>query len=61
MATPGAQIRPHRYVSGWCETALHHRCKGSYAGTVCNCPCHRQAIPGTGTAGTAAAPRGSGK
>jgi len=41
MATPRAQIRVHRYVSGWCEAALHHRCKGSYAGTACFCSCHR--------------------
>ncbi|MGO9782814.1 MAG: hypothetical protein ACLPQY_24080 [Streptosporangiaceae bacterium] len=50
MATPRAQIRVHRYVSGWCEAALHYRCKGSYAGTACCCSCHRQAVPGTGTA-----------
>ena len=31
MATPRAQILVHRYVSGWCEAALHYRCKGSYA------------------------------
>ena len=55
MAAPRARIRAHRYVSGWCETALHQRCKGSYAGTAC-CSCHQQAVPAT-----AAAARGSGK
>ena len=61
MAASRAQIRVHRYVSGWCEAALHNRCKGSYAGTACCCSCHRQAIPETGTARTAAPPRRFGK
>ena len=43
MAAPSAQIQVHRYVSGWCETASHQRCKGNYAGTDCCCPCHRLA------------------
>jgi len=32
MTTPSVHIRVRRYVSGWCEAALHNRCKGSYAG-----------------------------
>jgi len=57
MATSRAQSIVHRYVSGWCEAALHNRCKGSYADAACSCSCHRQAAPGAGTARTAAAPR----
>jgi hypothetical protein len=59
MATPHAQIRAHRYVSGWCDAALHNCCKGSYAGAACCFRCHRQAIPATGGAATAS--RGYGK
>ena len=41
MATPPqAQVRRHRYISGWCSATRHDRCKGSYAGTACACPCH---------------------
>jgi hypothetical protein len=59
MARPRAQIRVHRYVSGWCEAALHNRCKGSYADAACCCQCHRQTVPATGGAATAS--RGYGK
>ena len=59
MAVPRAQIRVHRYVPGWCEAALHHRCQGSYAGTACCYSCHQQPVSGTGPAASAA--RGSGK
>jgi hypothetical protein len=59
MATPRAQIRAHRYVSGWCEAALQNRCKGSYAGAACCCQCHRQAVPATDAAATVS--RGYGK
>ena len=61
MAAPRAQIRVRRYVSGWCEAALHNRCKGGYSGTACCCSWHREAVAETGTAGTAAASRGSGE
>ncbi len=50
MAARSAQIQVQPYVSGWCETASHHRCKGNYAGTACCCPCHRLA-PTAGAAG----------
>ncbi len=45
MKASPSQVRPHRYVSGWCESAWHQRCKGSYAGTECACSCHRQVVP----------------
>lgn len=45
MAALHAQNRTYRYVSGWCEGALHKRCKGSYAGTACSCACHVKAAP----------------
>jgi hypothetical protein len=60
MAMPRAQIRVHRYVSGWCEAALRNHCKGSYAGTACCCSCHRQAVAGAGIAATGSAPRSLG-
>jgi hypothetical protein len=45
MNASQTQIRAHRYMSGWCEAARHDRCKGSYAGTACNCSCHRLVGP----------------
>ena len=61
MPSPSAQIRVRHYVSGCCEAAWHDRCKGSYAGTACCCPCHRRTDSGTEATGTTAAPRGSGE
>jgi hypothetical protein len=49
MNASQAQIRTHRYTSGWCEAARHDRCKGGYAGTACNCSCHRLAEHPGGT------------
>lgn len=43
MAVSYAQVRSHRYVCGWREAPLYHRCMGKHAGTACACPCHRQA------------------
>lgn len=53
MSAPRAELRSPRYISGWCGSALHHRCKGSYAGTACCCPCHQfeQAVPTGAAAG----------
>ena len=61
MAVLHAQIRVHRYVSGWCEAARHHRCKGSYAGTACCCSCHREAVPAPEPDLQPRLPGGSGK
>lgn len=42
---------PGRYISGHCGIRAHDRCRGSYAGADCVCPCHRtctacgQALP----------------
>lgn len=30
------------YRSGWCGTAQHDRCRGTYAGADCRCGCHTQ-------------------
>lgn len=44
----------YHYVSGWCSSAMHQRCAGSYAGTSCGCSCHADpAAPGTGITGAA--------
>ncbi len=55
MAAHHAPIHDHSYVSGWCESTSHERCKGSYAGTACCCMCHRQVDSETGTTATATA------
>lgn len=38
MSLGVATKRP--YLSGWCGTADHGRCRGAYAGTECGCRCH---------------------
>jgi hypothetical protein len=30
------------YVSGWCATGQHDRCRGAYAGVDCGCECRHQ-------------------
>jgi hypothetical protein len=45
MAATRTQIHSHRYVSGWCEAARHHRCKGSYAGAACCWPATWEPVP----------------
>lgn len=47
MAAPHSQNSIHVYISGWCEGTSHERCKGSYAGTICCCACHRQTVTKT--------------
>jgi hypothetical protein len=29
------------WISGWCGTGTHGKCVGVYAGTDCNCICHK--------------------
>lgn len=33
------------YLSGWCGTGEHDRCRGTYASAECRCSCHAPSGP----------------
>lgn len=43
VAPPARRIP--RYLSGWCGTNGHDRCRGAYAGVDCVCSCHTPPPP----------------